>query len=567
MEESFNLQAAHDLYYVGVLPAVKSFNNVDPSCSEGGVQTCLATEKLSYDHTKYPGVVPRTFIGAFFLSSIARLVSMMIPRKMFCLSSHPLALQFLIRFELLLIGWLAHLRLASSVESYFQKRASELHSAQSAQSASRSNKKLRTTIQPSLIASYYLLITAVQFHLPFYSSRLLPNTFALVLVTIAYSEWFSRRPRRTAIYLVFTAAIFRCDMLLLLFTVGLAMLVRRDLSVPEAVLTGAITGVVSLAVTVPLDSVMWGRPIWPEFEVWYFNTVDNRSSEWGEQPVHWYMTSALPKGMLATAFLLPLAFIRLPERIKHGFGPKKEIGNEPLLDKSLVWYFTPVCGFVLLYSLLPHKEIRFIFPALPMFNVCAAYGMGRLHQCASPGDESRKLTRYMTGLMYFGGAGCLAATLIGSLVFTRLSSFNYPGGEALVRLRWHLEQSIPIQQSASEEKSLVARKAVRLHVDVAAAMTGVSLFGQKHACNLIFHDEKGKPTTVPFRVDKSGYEETNSSDGELMKFTHLLTEQRQVGGFSMIEAIEGHPRLDMSARNIATEETIYIHERSGWRRI
>ena len=504
-----------------------------------------------------PSVVPRTFIGAFVLSSIARLVSMVMPN----MSSHPLAVQFLIRFELLLIGWLAHLRLAQSVENYFQVRASELHSAQS---ASRRNEKLRpAVIQPSLIASYYLLITAVQFHLPFYASRLLPNTFALVLVTIAYSEWFSRRPRRTAICLVFTAAIFRCDMLLLLFTVGLAMLVRRDLSVSEAVLTGAITGVVSLAVTVPLDSVMWGRPIWPEFEVWYFNTVDNRSSEWGEQPIHWYMTSALPKGMLTTALLVPFAFIRLPERIKHGFGRKKE-GYEPLLDKSLVWHFTPVCGFVLLYSLLPHKEIRFIFPALPMFNVCAAYGMSRLHQCASLGGEYGKLTRYITGLMYFGGAGCLAATLIGSLVFTRLSSFNYPGGEALLRLRCHLEQSISIQQSASGEKNRVAQKIVHLHVDVAAAMTGVSLFGQRHISNLILRDDKGEPTAVPFRVSKSGYEEANTSDGELTEFTHLLTEQRQVAGFSMIEAIEGHPRLDIRAGRIATEEAIYMHERNGW---
>ena len=491
---------------------------------------------------------------------MARLVSVMIPKKILCLSSHPLAVQFLVRFELLLIGWLAHLRLASSVENHFQTRASEL------QSASGRNKKPRLTIQPSLIASYYLLITAVQFHLPFYSSRLLPNTFALVLVTIAYSEWFSRRPRGAAVCLVFTAAIFRCDMLLLLFTVGLAMLVRRDLTVSEAVLTGAITGVVSLAVTVPLDSVMWGRPIWPEFEVWYFNTVDNRSSEWGEQPIHWYMTSALPKGMLATALLVPFAFLRLPERIKHGFEPKKDTGYEPLLDTSLVWYFTPVCGFVLLYSFLPHKEIRFIFPALPMFNVCAAYGMSRLHQCAlSPGDASGKLTRYITGLMYFGGAGALAATLIGSLLFTRLSSFNYPGGEALVRLRWHLEQSIPIQQSASEEMNKMAREGVHLHVDVAAAMTGVSLFSQKYASNLILRDEKGEPSSVPFRVDKSGYEEANSSSGKLTEFTHLLTEQRQVGGFSMVEAIKGHPRLDIRARRIATEEAIYIHERNGWK--
>ena len=467
--------------------------------------------------------------------------------------------QFLIRLELLLLSWIAHVHLSISLEVYFDK-----------QKQHPSPKSTASISQ--LISNYYLLITAVQFHLPFYSSRLLPNTFATILVVHAYAEWFKNNPRRAAAYLVFTTAIFRCDVLLLLFTIGLTMLIRREFSIIEAFTTGVVTGLVSLLVTIPLDSLLWGRLIWPEFEVWWFNAVENKSSEWGTMPYHWYLTKALPKGMLLTAFLVRLAFVRLPEYVctwtrqqldkdkTTKQTKEKQSTKAGILDLTLLPFFTPTCGFIILYSFLPHKEIRFIFPAIPMFNVCAAYGMSRLHRLAFANGSQRKhtLALIIARGMYLCGAGALIVTLLGSMIFVRLSRENYPGGVALDHLKHYLETSLPPDEQSTKWQD------VHVHIDVAAAMTGVSLFGQRYVSYRYLDENEQVPEA--FRIDKSGYEEENSLRGApSMVFTHLLTESQQVSGYHVVETIQGHPRIDIRNFRIETQDAIYIMERDGWR--
>ena len=153
----------------------------------------------------------------------------------------------------------------------------------------------------SFAGKYLLLLTAAQFHLPFYASRCLPNTSATVLTLRSYTHWLRRtEPMEAAVAMVLAAALVRCDCILLLLTCVLSWLTTRQSTVGTAVLVGMATVAVGGMLTVPLDSALWQRWTWPELEVLLFNTVQNKSSEWGVSAWHWYWTSALPKAMLLT---------------------------------------------------------------------------------------------------------------------------------------------------------------------------------------------------------------------------------------------------------------------------
>ena len=100
------------------------------------------------------------------------------------------------------------------------------------------------------------------------------------------------------------------------------------------------------------------------FQVFLFNTVENRSSEWGTSPWHWYFSTALPKALLPAALAL------------LGVGVWYERGRAAtLIGPSLL--------FVAIYSVLPHKELRFIFHAIPPLNAVASLGELPLAFCRS----------------------------------------------------------------------------------------------------------------------------------------------------------------------------------------
>jgi len=276
-----------------------------------------------------------------------------------------------------------------------------------------------------------------------------------------------------------TAAVFRCDLLVLIAPAGLQLLAARRVAFFKAAFATAGAAAAGAALSILVDSVLWGRVLWPEFEVLWFNTADNKSSDWGVSPPLWYFYSALPRALLGA---LPLAV--------WGVCVERRVRGPVLVALS----------FVGLYSVLPHKELRFIFPALPLLNAAAACGAARSFRMKGGLGMIARLV--VVGL----GAG----TLIATGVFTAASLANYPGGVALVSL----QTAEPVEPALS------------VHIGNLAATSGVSRFLEARSAWIYSKEEDLQAGQLWGRA-----------------FDRLLTEWPEVEGYTCQATVLGFERL------------------------
>nr|CAD7433329.1 unnamed protein product [Timema monikensis] len=143
---------------------------------------------------------------------------------------------------------------------------------------------LRQTLQSMFgpqLTKWFVAITVTQYHFMFYLSRPLPNIMALPLVLIALHSWLKQQHS----YFIFSSAaaiiIFRAELALFLGLILILELVQSRLHPVRFIKLAVPAGLLFLALTVAVDSVFWDKLLWPEGEVLFFNTVLNKSHQWG----------------------------------------------------------------------------------------------------------------------------------------------------------------------------------------------------------------------------------------------------------------------------------------------
>lgn len=506
VEESFNVQACYDLLF-------KSWRNVK-----------------SFDHIEFPGVVPRTFIGPLYLTAIARpLISI------FSLSR--LTSLLVVRGVLSATLCLTFVHIRMSATRTFSARTGTL----------------------------FMLLTAVQFHLAFYSSRLLPNMFAMCLTNIALAAFMPcvldidraettfKLAYSTLSILSVTIALFRSEVVLLLFPVFIIFVMEQRVQMWRAVGVCLLSAVLTALASIGIDSMFWQRRTYPELEVFVFNAIKGKSSAWGTSPFNWYWVNALPR-TLGGAYILALLAMQ---------------------QKRIRRVITPAIFFITAYSYLPHKETRFIFYSLPFFNVCAAKLLDDAlceafetlttltttttnSPTASDGESQAGVVRgwkkmgYMMMILALGLVSVLGS-VAQTVVSLHASQWNYPSGHAL---RWLTARD---GAEATRLRGLQQCGEATIHIDAASAMQGISQFvhedggededGEEEGCGVRWTYSKDEA------VDHGGDEDLGK------RFAYVVSERDSVAGYEVIHGEEGYAGMDMSTMTMRTGKQTHVHRR------
>jgi len=421
---------------------------------------------LSYDHITFSGVVPRSFVGLLYSYLISYPQRVLAPEG----------------FSQLLVA-----RCAVAAVSFFILR-------RVAQALERRH---------SGAAFVFACLIATQFHLPFYASRTLGNTFGLWATAMGLAGWIDGAQdngfRRAILYWTLASVVFRFETVIVLGAACAFLWWTQKVSINSLLQWVMLGGTGSVLLTCAVDSFFWSPSAysslfgihWPELSVFLFNVPQNESSKWGVQPFHWYFTSALPKALGPQLVILP--FVRQ-------------------------WSILPFAALLIL-SALPHKEVRFLFPAILAFTAYSAMVVVKSRRCF-----------WLILLL------CIPLCALGHAC----AFFNYPGGHALMfphRIYpFGLDLSqVPLIEGRFEAAQPVDEFDAPVHLDTYTTTVGVSRF---------IH---------PAVVTKEGPPPPAAE--------WVLAETKDIPGFELRSAQLGFSRLQIWPPRIILEPKVFIHRR------
>ena len=265
------------------------------------------------------------------------------------------------------------------------------------------------------------------------------------------------------------AVIFRSEIAILLGAESLLLLFHGKVSLlRDTIYAGILGSGISLILTVVVDSYFWRKfPLWPEWAAFYFNVVEGKSSDWGTSPWYFYFINALPRLLLN-----PLSWLLcIPTALKV------ESTRKGALDASL-----PSLFFIALYSILPHKEWRFIVYTIPVLTAVAAVGAAWIWT-----RRSKKTSYYIFSIAL---ALSVIASFGASLLMLYVSAANYPGGYALYELN-----SIA---SANDGSATV----IKVHLDNLSYQTGAVQLVQNGLLSPQIHNQSSVTDSTATKLSK-----------------------------------------------------------------
>ena len=218
--------------------------------------------------------------------------------------------------------------------------------------------------------------------------------------------------------------------------VGFAVLYfchRKWRRIGPPIFAGLVLAVVAFGL---VDAITWSYPFQSYVRYLWVTFAENKSALWGAEPWYWYSLQ------IAVRFL-PLLWLAL-----------LGVRRSPFLG----WMVLIILGS---HSVIPHKELRFIYPAMPIVITLAALGFVELAEDFNKWGKTPLSPRaiVIAGLMFCILTSALFAwraprwtNFSGNLIaMDRLSPDSSVCGVGLYKISWgysggysHLHQNVPI---------------------------------------------------------------------------------------------------------------------------
>lgn len=198
------------------------------------------------------------------------------------------------------------------------------------------------------------LVTATWFELVYFAGRPTPESFAttVLLVALSLGGLIEQKPTRARLLLL-GFCLGLCFMLRIQLAPGLfvlALWIGRN-EIAARWLPMLLGGAVPILVFGLADWAYWGAPFSSYVKYVESNLIDDKASIFGTKPFYWYFGAML----LTWAWATPLLLLLL-------------VRARGIL---LMWIAVAVV-IILTHAIIPHKEYRFIYPALACLIVPAA---------------------------------------------------------------------------------------------------------------------------------------------------------------------------------------------------
>ncbi len=251
VEESFSTQAIHDFLYLAS-PKRLAYVMVGLDGDQIDGKFGQDNSAIRWDHSDFPGPVHRSFIGPFVVSLLVKpftyiSFSTYTPENITdssqtgesqsdssLLTSPNSTSSISFHHNKFILHLLSRIALSSLVMLSFSQFGNAI------------GKRFGPTTRRALS-----VLTLTQFHFLFYSSRALPNTFALITVMLACSFWLKREWNRFIWWMAFSVVVMRFETIMLFgWIVAYEVIWTRRLSLWYLLKAGVPYGLVAMGITV-----------------------------------------------------------------------------------------------------------------------------------------------------------------------------------------------------------------------------------------------------------------------------------------------------------------------------